>query len=173
MKDKRVISLLAVVILVVQVVITLYINWITNIKGFGLINVVELQSIMDIFYGIHNSTVEIVFESSIVLIGAILLRYSTLLIIGWMSDRLFETEILNKLSFGYLKVEKEELKELHCKSDKLQPVTIKRLVFKSLVMCILGTTCVMIPYMDMGYWIIETFGGIAKLVSYFMETYLV
>ena len=173
MKDKRVISLLAVVILVVQVVITLYINWITNIKGFGLINVVELQSIMDIFYGIHNSTVEIVFESSIVLIGAILLRYSTLLIIGWMSDRLFETEILNKLSFGYLKVEKKESEELQFESDKLQPVKIKSLVFKSVVMFVLGTTCVMIPYMDMGYWIIETFGGIAKLVSYFMETYLV
>lgn len=173
MKDKRVISLLAVVILVVQVVITLYINWITNIKGFGLINVVELQSIMDIFYGIHNSTVEIVFESSIVLIGAILLRYSTLLIIGWMSDRLFETEILNKLSFGYLKVEKEKSDELHYENDKLQPVKMKSLAFKSVVIWILGTTLVLVSYRDMGYWIVETFGGIAKLLSHIMETYLI
>lgn len=173
MKDKRMIGLIAITILVVQVVITLYLNWIANIKGFGLINVVEIQSILDIFYGFSNSTIEIVFESSIILIGAILLRYSTLLIIAWISDRLFETEILNKLSFGCLKVEKKETTELQCELDKLQPVKMKSLVFKSVVIWILGTALVIIPYMDLGYWIIETFGGLSKLVSYFMETYLV
>lgn len=173
MKDKRVISLLAVVILVVQVVITLYLNWITNIKGFGLINVVELQSIMDIFYGIHNSTVEIIYQGSMTLMGAIVIRYSTLLIIGWMSDRLFETEILNKLSFGCLKVENKDSGELQYETDKLQPVKIKSLVFKSVVMLILGTAFVIVPYKILGYWIVETFGGIAKLLSHIMETYLI
>lgn len=101
------------------------------------------------------------------LLGATLIGYSLIMLLAWVLDTNVDLgfNILEKMTFGHYIAVTDESEIPQIDTESRRYIGFSNLVIKSCIMAVIGIVLILVDFMQIGYWLIQIFGGIAKMIS--------
>lgn len=101
------------------------------------------------------------------LLGATLIGYSLIMLLAWVLDTNVDLgfNILEKMTFGHYIAVTDESEIPQIDTESRRYIGFSNLVIKSCIMAVIGIVLILVDFMQIGYWLIQVFGGIAKMIS--------
>lgn len=103
----------------------------------------------------------------VMLVGAILIGYSILMLLAWVLDTNVDLgfNILEKMTFGHYIAVSDESEVPQIDTESRRYIGFGNLVIKCCIIVVVGVVLIIVDFMQIGYWLIQVFGGIAKMIS--------
>ncbi len=101
------------------------------------------------------------------ILGAILIGYSLIMLLAWVLDTNVDLgfNILEKMTFGHYIAVTDESEMPQIDTESRRYIGFSNLVIKSCIMSVIGIVLILVDFMQIGYWLIQIFGGVAKMIS--------
>ena len=101
------------------------------------------------------------------LLGAILIGYSLLMLLAWVLDTNVDLgfNILEKMTFGHYIAVTDEFEIPQIDTEERRYIGFNNLVISSCILAVVGIILILVDFMQIGYWLIQIFGGVAKMIS--------
>jgi len=103
----------------------------------------------------------------VMLVGAILIGYSILMLLAWVLDTNVDLgfNILEKMTFGHYIAVSDESEVPQIDTESRRYIGFGNLVIKCCIIVVVGIVLIIVDFMQIGYWLIQIFGGLAKMIS--------